>query len=408
MPTIFDGVSKMTDDEIRMQIALLRNVTMMNVAKETGKKLIGGLAGLANAFTEAFSNKTPFNYQAERVSDMVKEAMVQLKANDRIQLEYELKKTLIEKCRELSDTEMAEELDKDVRELSGERLSFIICNEAAKAYPVIEKYKTPANKLEEVSIQYNKNFLASLHSILIGQNVQEVKATDLRIQQRLNDVSMETKRSLQKALMPKEFSGYGIGRILRLERNTKYLEFTVTYLGADCFDIINVSAATAFTAVKNLKRVSRMLLAQFVWSARKSYGDIFTIDTQLLPSYVSMNNYNEHMEAEKEFRTVIAGRVEADRKLQELEKDMEKLNAQLDDAKDRYELEQRDCDEIHMQFMGLESRKDEYMSGKKPEEETKSYYGQVNETKRKMDRADAELAKKRSRMNEIKSKLEKK
>lgn len=35
MMNLFEGVRKMTDDEIRMQIALFRNVTLLNAAKET-------------------------------------------------------------------------------------------------------------------------------------------------------------------------------------------------------------------------------------------------------------------------------------------------------------------------------------------------------------------------------------
>ena len=39
MMNLFEGVRKMTDDEIRMQIALFRNVTLLNAAKETSGKV---------------------------------------------------------------------------------------------------------------------------------------------------------------------------------------------------------------------------------------------------------------------------------------------------------------------------------------------------------------------------------
>ena len=42
MMNLFEGVRKMTDDEIRMQIALFRNVTLLNAAKETSGKVLGG------------------------------------------------------------------------------------------------------------------------------------------------------------------------------------------------------------------------------------------------------------------------------------------------------------------------------------------------------------------------------
>ena len=40
-----------------------------------------------------------------------------------------------------------------------------------------------------------------------------------------------------------------------------------------------------------------------------------------------------------------------------------------------------------------ESRKDEYMNRTRPENETKDYYSEVNETKRRLDRAQAQLSK---------------
>ena len=118
MMNLFEGVRKMTDDEIRMQIALFRNVTLLNAAKETSGKVLGGLADIANAFAESFSKRTPFDFQVTRVCDMVRKEYDRLKANDRVQLEYELKKILTEKCRELVPEE-SEEPDE-------ERLSFLM------------------------------------------------------------------------------------------------------------------------------------------------------------------------------------------------------------------------------------------------------------------------------------------
>ena len=154
MMNLFEGVRKMTDDEIRMQIALFRNVTLLNAAKETSGKVLGGLADIANAFAESFSKRTPFDFQVTRVCDMVRKEYDRLKANDRVQLEYELKKILTEKCRELVPEE-SEEPDE-------ERLSFLIINEAAKVYG-IHKYKTPSGKIEAVSTAYNNALLSVLH-----------------------------------------------------------------------------------------------------------------------------------------------------------------------------------------------------------------------------------------------------
>lgn len=151
---------------------------------------------------------------------MVRKEYDRLKANDRVQLEYELQKNSDRKSRELVPEE-SEEPDE-------ERLSFLIINEAAKVYG-IHKYKTPSGKIEAVSTAYNNALLSVLHTRLQKQGKEEVIHTDQKIQDAMNAVSLDTKRQLQSALMPKEFSGRCIGRILRLERSTKYLSYTVTF-----------------------------------------------------------------------------------------------------------------------------------------------------------------------------------
>ena len=47
--------------------------------------------------------------------------------------------------------------------------------------------------------------------------------------------------------------------------------------------------------------------------------------------------------------------------------------------------------------MSLESKKDEYISGKHSDSETKSYYNQVNEKKRKLDNAKEDWAKRQKK-----------
>lgn len=384
MMNLFEGVRKMTDDEIRMQIALFRNVTLLNAAKETSGKVLGGLADIANAFAESFSKRTPFDFQVTRVCDMVRKEYDRLKANDRVQLEYELKKILTEKCRELVPEE-SEEPDE-------ERLSFLIINEAAKVYG-IHKYKTPSGKIEAVSTAYNNALLSVLHTRLQKQGKEEVIHTDQKIQDAMNAVSLDTKRQLQSALMPKEFSGRCIGRILRLERSTKYLSYTVTFLGYGCFDEVLYNVSAVFSAMRAFKRISRVLFAQMIWKIKNTSHLTFTIAENVLPAYLDPVRRQEFMIQEQEFRAALAGRIESEQQYAKCEQAVTKQEEKAADAKQRLELMQRDYDELQMKFMGLESRKDEYMNRTRPENETKDYYSEVNETKRRLDRAQAQLSK---------------
>ncbi len=399
MVNILDGITKMSDDALRMQIAFFRNITWKNVAKETGNRVLGGLAGLANAFTEVFQQKGPFDYQAEKVADMVYADYDRLQQYDRIQLEYDLMDLLREKCGDLNGDIQG------TRECSEERLSFLIVNEAAKAYPSIEKYQTIAHKTEQIYTEYEKSFIDSLHTMLQNQTPAQIAQTDAKIQQRLNEVSMEAKRDLQKALLPKEFSGRGIGRILRLERGTKYLTRTVMHLGADCFDEVSVSVDTTFRTVRSLKRVSRILLAQFVWNITRNHKE-WSVNIQLLPSYVSADVQQEYFEQEKQFRVLLTERVRVQKKLEQAEAQLAKIEKSLEDEEDRLELDMRDYEETQMQFMSLESKKDEYISGSRPESETKNYYNQVNDKKRELDRVQAVFEKRQTRCKELRKQKE--
>ena len=80
MADIISEMDNMTDDEIRMQIALIDNVNIPNAVKETGHRLINVLADVANAFTESIGIKNSI------VSDLVRDDTLKYKAVDRIQL----------------------------------------------------------------------------------------------------------------------------------------------------------------------------------------------------------------------------------------------------------------------------------------------------------------------------------
>ena len=67
MADIISEMDNMTDDEIRMQIALIDNVNIPNAVKETGHRLINVLADVANAFTESIGIKNSIDYEIKKV-----------------------------------------------------------------------------------------------------------------------------------------------------------------------------------------------------------------------------------------------------------------------------------------------------------------------------------------------------
>ena len=53
MSDIISEISRISEDELRMQIALIDNVNISNAVKETGYRLVNVLADVANSFTQS-------------------------------------------------------------------------------------------------------------------------------------------------------------------------------------------------------------------------------------------------------------------------------------------------------------------------------------------------------------------
>ena len=158
MADIISEMDNMTDDEIRMQIALIDNVNIPNAVKETGHRLINVLADVANAFTESIGIKNSIDYEIKKVSDLVRDDTLKYKAVDRTQL----KKMLWDRLCLMTPVIPK---DEDNQKSTFEIVSKSIIDEAASVY-MINKYMSPAHKIEEISIRYNNAFFSNIMSLL--------------------------------------------------------------------------------------------------------------------------------------------------------------------------------------------------------------------------------------------------
>ena len=153
MSDIISEISRISEDELRMQIALIDNVNISNAVKETGYRLVNVLADVANSFTQSIGIKNSIDYEVKKVSDLVREDCLRYKALDREKLEKMLYERLEVMCPEIE----GDMKDKEVKE----QMSRYIIDEAASAYG-INKYMSPAHKIEEISIRYNNAFLNNI------------------------------------------------------------------------------------------------------------------------------------------------------------------------------------------------------------------------------------------------------
>ena len=385
---IFEDIRNMTDEEIKMQIAMLNCINLANAAKETTDKFIGGLAQFANNLIRTFGKTTEFEYQITYISDMIQDSLSTMKDKDRQWLLSELKSQIIKKCGITNN------------DISEEKLTFVMINEAASAYK-INKYETCANKLKNVCIEYNNALLRSLHIHLLKQEKDARQETDLKMQKRLDEISIEEKRNIYKAVMPKEFSGIGFGRVIRSETGTKYLGIVAEYLGYECFDYIRCCVMTSLRGLKELKKVSQSLLAQLLFKMYYKNEDKYIVDKRILPSYVSPDKQKEQEQQDRQFQLLIKNRLDTEQKIKRDEKQAENINGQLEAAKEKSEQLNASFNEISEKFKKLEKIKEEYVKNRHTESETKQYYSDVNETKRQLDYAELQCIKQEQKIDSL-------
>ncbi len=392
MANIFDGIAGMTDNQLRIEIALFSQVTLSNAAIETGNRVLGSVVDMANSIMKSFGTKQSFEYDVVRVSDMVNSDYDKLSGRGREWLLEELQRQVIQKLGAREDEDKGVHL--------WEKLSVMAVNEAAVTYG-LEKYDTPANKIEKISIEYNKAYLQAIHNVLGRQTPEEAAKTDARLQKRLDLVSIEDKRDLQRKVMPKEFSGTGIGRVLRLERGIKNLTYVVEILGGACFGDIQTHVATVLESVRAFRKPSRVLLAQLVWQAKQCYGGKFTIDTTLLPSYISEAERLEREADEKNLRHQLAVMSELEKKQEKCDAAVRKNEEQKKEAETKLENLLGVLEKQQKEFARLEEDKERYVGGRMPESDTKRYYRSVNDTSRQITNAEEAVKKQQAKIREL-------
>lgn len=399
MADIVSEISNMTDDDIRMQIALIDNVNLSNAVKETGHRVINALADVANTFTQSFGIKNSIDYDIKRVSDIVRDDCIKYKVCDREQLESMLMERIESMAAYTPESEQRN--NKAERELISRR----IIDEAASVYG-INKYMSPAHKIEEISIKYNNAFLNNLMNQLKNLTPSQKKAYGELTGRKLGIVSMEVKRQLQKALVPEKFNGEGIIDSLRKQKGTAKLETAIKLLGADAFMAAEAEIRTMYQAVRNMTRISKMQAVRYIWKVSMGGDKKFYVPADLMPSYVAADKKEESEEKEKEYRNACIQVDNATKELLQCEREEEIKKKRLEDARQKYEEASESYDRVQEEFLKLESVKEDYISNRKPEDETKRYYAEVNETKRSLDRSMDDYDKKKKKLHDASRELD--
>ena len=154
MIDIFTLINQLSDDDIRLQLAFFDSVTLMSAAKETGSRLLSGMAEAASSLAQIFTDKLKMGYDYKKVSDMVEGRLTELKPVKREQL----LKLMDIKLMEL--VSLSQQIDINTQE-GREKLSILVIDTAGSGYS-ISQYMAPAHKMRIITDKYNEAFMDNL------------------------------------------------------------------------------------------------------------------------------------------------------------------------------------------------------------------------------------------------------
>lgn len=296
MQTIFSGLDNLSDDEIRMQIALLSGVT---------------LGGTVKGFLTNASNKP-----------QVMEIYEKYAALSRKDLNDKLKQELLMKIQALTGI--------TYENVSDEKLHILTVLEAGKAYRV-DDYWTPSQKFDLIAIEYYEHYLRVLKKKLQKLSSQEIYELEQAIQRAIPRTNIEHMRQLANELMLREFNGKTIRIKLLSDTSSQVLSKVIRVFGLGIFDAIELVIGTCADSVMMLCRMERILLAQCVWMANNGYGKKMAYTDDMMPSYsenLKASEKEEENEKERYLLNLIAKEAKLNTDIKDTLEQLKKLNNQ--------------------------------------------------------------------------------
>ncbi len=270
MPNIFDGINKLSDNELIEQIALLETINMYNLSKPIAQKAIKKAVNIIN-FLGNKIGKDP-NIKEPEVKEiwtLLEEKTNELKEYTREELNERLKEILIEKSKNKSD------------EPSEDEISVKVIEEAAKLYKINDNL-TPAKKADLTYLNYSKKNDENEERHLKGENIQEVEY------------------------------------VIVGEENNQYLEFEEEN------EFKKVIEEDKISILNSMKNLDKDMLAKIVWIAVKSYGKLFTPKNEDMPSFVNGEEKEAIIKNDEAFRSLKDNLLKTENEVKKCINDIEK------------------------------------------------------------------------------------
>lgn len=233
MPNIFDGLKRISDDEMIEQLALLETMNITNISKpviqKAKKKTISIINFLGNKLGKGSVLQEP---EVKEIWTLIEEKKEELRGCNREELDERLNKVLLEKTK--NDTDNPTE----------DLISMEVIDGAFKLYKT-NQYLTPSQKADYIYIKYHEKLSGKAKEYINEMPFVDLQETTQDIEEIINNMDDKQK---------KEF---------------------VQSIEVEKFTLLNV-----------WKKIDRQHFARLVWMAVKAHGGRFTPKEELLPSFV--------------------------------------------------------------------------------------------------------------------------
>ena len=271
MPNIFDGLRKISDDDIIEQIALLETINITNISRPIAQKAKKKTISIINFLgSKIRTNHIIEEPDVKEIWTLIDEKKDELKNCTRTELDERLLNVLIGKSKN------------NIEAPTEDEISIEVIEEAAKLYKLY-KSSTPNQKADNIYLKHCEKIDGKAKEYLKEQQLIELKETTEIVEETLKNMSKEKKKDFEQSV-----------------------------------DVENLTLLNAW------RKVDRQLFARIVWLAVKAYGGRFTPKKEILPSFMEKAKEAERISEEEDLK-------KSQEELLELKNKIESCNEKIND-----------------------------------------------------------------------------
>ena len=363
-PNIFDGLSKLSEKDLKYQIATLETMTLKNIFGEQGQKAAHHLSNAYNYARNIFNAESTGSISVVSMEERINRRVLEMTHLNHTQLKILLKDVLANKVNTVRQT-----LGQDYtyQELSNEIIELASLNFKNE----IDSDLTISQKADQITILYFQKLQKQLSQQLLKQNSEERRQTEQSIQSELNKMSSKQSQELQKALNVQDLSGEtvrnaltsggggaltllaingaGFGAYIALS-TILHAVFTTTlgitlpfaaYTSAASFlsfftgpaGWLILGGAQVIALRKNKNKLTYELLAQVVFLSVQTHGNFFDETSNIdLPDYMPDMGRDKKKAQEKKILELKSQITNKEIDLKQAQEKLVKLKVDLDKA----------------------------------------------------------------------------